>query len=70
MNERVRLREKSAKVESEVKKLEEGIKKGFLDRKTIVRKKDELDYIDRLEDHHWEDLSLLHGMGPLLLRKS
>ena len=38
MNERVRLREKSAMAESKVKKLEEGIKKDFLDRKAVVIK--------------------------------
>lgn len=42
MNERVRLREKSAMAEAEVKKLEEGIKKDFLDRNVVVIEQDEL----------------------------
>ena len=37
--------------EVEVKKLEEGINKEFLNRKTIVIKQDKLDYIDKLGDH-------------------
>ena len=51
MNDRVRLREKSSMAGAEVKKLEEGIKKDFLDRKTVVIKQDELDKIERLGDH-------------------
>ena len=69
MNERIRLREKSAMVEAEVKNLEEGIKKDFLDRKIEVIKQDELDYIDRLGDHRRKFLSLLHGMGPYVIKE-
>ena len=36
MNENVQLREKSAMAEEEFKKLEEGIKKDFLNRNTVV----------------------------------
>ena len=36
MNERVRLREKSTMAEAKVKKLEEGIKKDFLDKQIVV----------------------------------
>lgn len=38
MNERVQLREKSAMVEEEVKKLDEGINKEFFDKKIVVIK--------------------------------
>ena len=55
--------------EAEIKKLEEGIKKDFLDRKTIVIEQDELDYIDRLGDHCRKFLSLLHGMGPYVIKE-
>ena len=68
MNESVCLREKSTMVEAEVKKLEEGIKKDFLDRKTIVIKQDELDSIDKLRDRHREFLSFLHGMGWYVIK--
>jgi len=46
MNERVRLRDKSAMMEEEFKKLEEGIRKDFLDKKTVVIKQDAHDYVD------------------------
>jgi len=38
MKGRVLLREKSAMMEEEVKKIEEGIKKDFLDKKSVVIK--------------------------------
>jgi len=38
--------------EEEVKKLEEGIKKDFLDKKTVVIKWDAHDYIDKFGDYH------------------
>ena len=47
MNEKFLLREKSAMVEEEVKKLEEGIKRDFLDKNTVLIKQDAHDYIDK-----------------------
>lgn len=38
-------------VEAEVKKLEEVIKKDFVDRNIVVIKEDDLNYIGRLRDH-------------------
>lgn len=69
MNERVQLREKSTMEEAEVKKIEEGIKKDFLDRKNDVIKPDEPDYIDILRDHRREFLSLLHEMGAYVIKE-
>ena len=51
MKERVWLREKSALVEVEVKKLEEEIKKDFLDKKTMVIKQGAHDYGDEFWDY-------------------
>lgn len=50
MKERVRLRDKSALVEVEVKKLEDEIKKDFLDKKTTVIKQGVHDYVDEFGD--------------------
>ena len=52
MKERVRLREKSALVEVEVKKREDKIKKDFLDKKTRVIKQGAHNYVDEFEDYH------------------
>lgn len=41
-------------VEEEVKKLEEGIKKDFLDKKTVVRKQDAHNYVDGFGDYRRE----------------
>ena len=69
MNERVRLREKSAMTEAEFKKLEEGIKKDLLNRKTVVIEQDELKYIDRLGDYRQEFIGLMHWMGPYVIKE-
>jgi len=52
MNEISQLRKKSIMVEAKIKKLEDGIKKDFLDKKTIVIEYDERNYIDKLGDCH------------------
>lgn len=51
MKERVRLREKSALVEAEVKKLEDEIKKYFLDKKNRGIRGAH-DHIDEFWDYH------------------
>lgn len=50
MDERVRIREKHAKVQGEVEQLEEGIKRDFLDHKEyhIVIKEHKIERIDRI----------------------
>jgi len=60
MSERVQLREKSTMLEAEIKKLEEGIKKDFLDKNTMVIEQDEINYIDRLWDYYQEFINLMH----------
>jgi len=50
MKERVRLREKSALVEVEVKKLEDEIKKDFLDKKTRGTKHGSHNHIGKFGD--------------------
>jgi len=52
MIERDKLREKSALMQVEVKKLEEGIKKDFLDTKTVVIKQDAHYYNDKFGDYY------------------
>jgi len=48
MKEIVRLREKSAMMEEEVKKLEEGTKEDFIDNKIVVIKQDAHNYVENL----------------------
>ena len=68
MNERVWLRKKSAMAEEEVKKLEEGIKKDFLDKKTVVIKQDVHDYVHRLGDYHRELINSMLWIGPYVTK--
>ena len=42
------MRKESARVEAEIKQIEEEIKKKLLGKKVIVIEQEELDYIDRL----------------------
>ena len=51
LDERTRLRKKSAMVEAEIKQVEEEIKKKLLGKKIVVIEQEELDYIDRLGTH-------------------
>jgi len=51
MKERFSLREKSAMMEEEVKKIEEGIKKDFLDKKSVVIKQDAQNYVEKFGDY-------------------
>jgi len=64
MNEKVQLRKKTTMVEEEVKKLEEGVKRDFLDKKTVLIKWDARDYIDKLGDYHRELVNLIPSIGP------
>jgi len=51
LDERAQLRKESAMVETEIKQLEDKIKKKLLGKKVVVIEQDELDYIDRLGTH-------------------
>lgn len=51
MNESIRFRKKSAMVEAEVKKLEDGIKKDFLDKRIVVIEHNKLVYVEELGDY-------------------
>jgi len=62
--ERVWLRNKSALMEAEVKKLENEIKKDFLDKKVRVPKQGAQDPSDRLENYQCEWISLMSFLGP------
>lgn len=68
MKERVWLREKSTIMEEEVKKLEEGIKKDFIDKKTMVIKQNAHNYIDKFGDYHRELISLTPWIRPYITR--
>lgn len=46
-------------VEEEVKKLEGGMKRDFLDKRTVVIKWDANDCIDKFEDYHQDLISLM-----------
>ena len=59
MKERVRLREKSILVEAEVKKLEDEIKKDFLDKKTRVIIQGVHDHVEEFLDYSQELISLM-----------
>jgi len=64
VKERVRLREKCALVVVDVKKLEDEIKKDFLDKKTKVIKQGAHDYVDKFRDYHQELINLMPWIGP------
>lgn len=51
MNVRIQLMEKSAMMEAEVKKLEERIQQDFLDKKTMVIKKEVPDFVDEIRSY-------------------
>jgi len=53
-DKRARLREERSKVETEVKQVEEEIKRRLLGKKVVVIEQGELDYIDKLEAHYRE----------------
>lgn len=59
MDERARLREKSTLVEAKVKKLEEGIKKDFLDKKIVVIKQDAHDCVEKIGGYCRELINLM-----------
>lgn len=69
MNERARLREKSAMAEAEVQKLGEEIKREFLDKKPMVIKQDERNYVDKLGDYRQKFISLMHWMRPYVIKE-
>ena len=52
----------------EVKKLEEEIKKDFLDKKTVLIKQGAHDYIEKFGDYHWELINLMPRIGPYITR--
>jgi len=65
-DERARLKKESARVEAEVKQVEEKIRKKLLSKKVVVIEQEELDYIDRLGTHyrnHPEDIRKLSSMN-------
>jgi len=64
MNVRVRLREKSALVEAEVKKLEDEIEKDFLDKETRVIKQGAHNHVDKFGDYRPKLISLMPCIGP------
>lgn len=55
--------------EAEVKKREEGIKKDFLDRKTVLVEQDGHDYVDKPGDYCREFIGLMHCMGPFAIKE-
>ena len=55
-------------VEAEVKKLDEGIHKDFLDKKIVVLKQDVHDYVDEFGDYRRELISLMPWIGPYITR--
>lgn len=57
--ERVRLRNKIALVEVEVKKLEEEINEDFLNKKTRVIRQDAHNHVDKFEDYRRELINLM-----------
>ena len=50
------MRKESAKVEAEIKQVEEEVKKKLLGKKVVVIEKEVLDYIDKLGIHYRENL--------------
>lgn len=68
MKDRVWLREKSALLEAKSKKLEDRIKKDFLDKKPKVIKQGAHDHIDEFEDYCWELISLMPWIGPRITK--
>jgi len=70
MKERVRLREKGALLEAEVKKLEDKIKIDFLDKKTRAIKQGAHDYLDEFGDYHREFISLMPWIGPHITKRT
>lgn len=52
LDERARLRKKSAMVETEIKQLEDEMKKKLLEKKVVVIEQNELDYINRMGTHY------------------
>lgn len=64
MNKRVWLREKSALLEVEAKKLEDEIKKDFLDKEPRMTKQGVHDHLEELGDYCQELISLMPWVGP------
>ena len=65
-DERAWLRKESARVEAEIKQIEEEIKKKLLGKKVVVIEQEELDYIDRLGTQyreHPEDIQKFSSMN-------
>jgi len=53
-DKRARLREERSKVETEVKQIEEEIKRRLLGKKVVIIEQEELDYVDKLKAHYRE----------------
>lgn len=70
MNETIRFRKKSAMAEAKVKKLEDGIKKDFLDKKTMVIEQNELLYVDEIWDYRQELIILMLWIGPYVIKET
>lgn len=60
----VRLRKRSALVDTEVKKLEDEIKEYFLGKKIRVIRQDVYERDDRFKAYHQELISLMPWLGP------
>jgi len=63
MKEKVLLREESSMAEEEVKKMEEGIKRNFLDKKVVVIQQDVRDYDDKFGEYHQNLINLMPWIG-------
>lgn len=64
--ERIWLREESAQVEVEVKKLEDEIKEDFLNKNTKLIKQGVHDHTDKFREYHHELISLMPWLGPYI----
>ena len=69
MNDRVWLREKSALLKAEAKKLEDGIKKDFLNKEPRMTKKGVHDHIDIFGDYRRDLISLMPWIGPHITKQ-
>jgi len=68
--ERVRLRKKSALMDTEVKKLEDEMKDDFLTEKTRMVRQGAYDHVDKFENHHHELISLFPWLGLHIAKHS
>jgi len=69
-NERVWLKEKSALMDAEVKKMEDEIKEEFLTENTRMVRQGAYDHADKFEHYHCELVSLLPWLRPHITKLS